>query len=128
MNPPKDEQKSFYSTGGCDVFAIALQELTGGDIMTVSSTVGELGDADDAAVDLDTPVLLHCWVLTPDGVAIDSNGRHEEATMAEEWGKSNEVKALTAAELQAIFGSFPGPLSLARHFVKKYSAYYIGKH
>ena len=125
MRTPPSGQISLYSNGRCDVLAIAVSELTGGQIRAVVSTVRELGDSDDADLDLDTLVLLHCWVLTPEGVAIDANGRHDEADLVEEWAQSNEVQSFNAQQLQDCFGSFPGPLDQARRFVVKYSDFYL---
>ncbi len=81
ISPDSSHGESFYSIfarGGCDVFAVALQEIIGGDLYAVTDPVDEKGRA--ARI----PNLVHAGVYDGDDV-IDIEGRSPSDHWSQRW-------------------------------------------
>lgn len=77
VSPDSAHRESFYeiyARGGCDVFAVALQRIIGGDLYAVTDPIDEKGKR------VRVPHLVHAGVYDGDDV-IDIEGR----TQVDEW-------------------------------------------
>src|SRR3546814_14476217 len=80
-SPDSDHRESFYTIyahGGCDVFAVALQRIIGGDLYAVTDPIDEKGKR------VRIPHLVHAGVYDGDD-DIDIEGRSPAESWSQPW-------------------------------------------
>src|SRR3546814_1110769 len=80
-SPDSDHRESFYTIyahGGCDVFAVALQRIIGGDLYAVTDPIDEKGKR------VRIPHLVHAGVYEGDDV-IDIEGLSPADSCCQRW-------------------------------------------
>lgn len=77
-SPHKESFYQVYARGGCDIFAVALQRIIGGDLYAVTDPIDERGKRQRV------PSLVHAGVYDGDDV-IDIEGRSEVDEWSHRW-------------------------------------------